>query len=375
MPAKQPLPSSKQQAERLDHRTPVGHPSTPKQSQPWPTGSRAFRAARTAALTPVGSSFSAGSAGSAGPSASPARVVSTPPQASRGPTANNFVRPDAASDAVYHLSVPIRQISVLLVALIVIMGAALFVVTRGDDDSTATTTTTTTSSTTTTIDDGNTGTGSDAVDSTDDAATVTIPAECVSRTETTTTTAAGDTRNGASLESTTTTTTTTGATTPNSGSTVTTLAPTLGANSSISTVGLDTVSFGLTVKQAEVAAGTALIPCSPVSSCYRVAPAIAPEGISFVVDSGTIERVDITSGPITTRSGLGVGTDEAFIVESLGDKLDRRVNDDGSISLIFVPTDPGDADFRIIFTIRDGVVDSFRSGRIPLVLNEDPCAA
>jgi len=94
-----------------------------------------------------------------------------------------------------------------------------------------------------------------------------------------------------------------------------------------------------------------------------------------VVSSGTIERVDITSGPITTRSGLGIGTSEARIVESLGDKLDRKVNDDGSVDLIFVPTDPNDADFRVIFTIVDGVVDSFRSGRVPLVSTADACQA
>jgi len=140
-------------------------------------------------------------------------------------------------------------------------------------------------------------------------------------------------------------------------------------------VGLDKVTFGLTVKQAAAAAATPMIPCSPPSDCYRVTPLEAPEGISFVVSSGTIERVDITSGPITTRSGLGIDTSETRIVESLGDKLDRTVNDDGSIDLIFVPTDPNDANFRVIFTIRNGVVESFRSGRVPLVLATDACSA
>jgi len=140
-------------------------------------------------------------------------------------------------------------------------------------------------------------------------------------------------------------------------------------------VGLDRVTFGLTVKKAEAAAATPMIPCSPPSDCYRVTPLDAPKGISFVVSSGTIERVDITTGPITTKSGLGIGTAETRIVESLGDKLDRKVNDDGSIDLIFVPTDPNDAAFRVIFTIREGVVDSFRSGRVPLVLGAEACTA
>ncbi|MBT7429505.1 MAG: hypothetical protein HN783_06810, partial [Ilumatobacter sp.] len=50
------------------------------------------------------------------------------------------------------------------------------------------------------------------------------------------------------------------------------------------------------------------------------------------------------------------------------------INDDSSVDLIFVPQDEDDAEFRVIFTIRDGVVETFRSGRIPLVLEQSPCA-
>jgi len=257
--------------------------------------------------------------------------------------------------------VPFRQLASVLIALIVIMGAALFVITRGGDNSgnsSASTTTTTAATTTTTS------------PSTTLAPTTTIPTQCASRDTgaDTTTTAATTTTTGPADASTTTGPVDTATTT-------TEQTPTLGANSSVSTVGLDTVTFGLTVKQAELAAGTPMTPCEPVSDCYRVTPSDAPKGISFVVDAGTIERVDITEGPITTRSGLGIGTAESRIVESLGDKLDRKVNNDGSIDLIFVPTDANDAEFRVIFTIRDGVVDTFRSGRVPLILGADACSS
>ena len=149
--------------------------------------------------------------------------------------------------------------------------------------------------------------------------------------------------------------------------------PTLGPSSSITTVGLDTVNFGMTVKQAETAAGTSMIPCAPVSSCYRVTPTDAPDGISFVVHEGTIERVDIAEGPITTRSGVGIGTAEDRIIELFGNQIERAINDDSSVDLIFVPQDEDDAEFRVIFTIRDGVVETFRSGRTPLVLEKSPC--
>ncbi len=140
-------------------------------------------------------------------------------------------------------------------------------------------------------------------------------------------------------------------------------------------MGLDEVTFGMTVVQAETAANTRMIACEPVSDCYRVTPFEAPEGISFVVDKGTIERVDIVSGPITTRSGVGIGTPQERIMELFGDRIETLVNDDSSVDLIFVPRDEGDDQFRVIFTIRDGSVDTYRSGRIPLVLEPDPCAS
>ena len=46
-----------------------------------------------------------------------------------------------------------------------------------------------------------------------------------------------------------------------------------------------------------------VIMCGAVTDCYRVTPDGAPAGISFVVDEGTIERVDIVdNSAITTHS-------------------------------------------------------------------------
>ena len=148
----------------------------------------------------------------------------------------------------------------------------------------------------------------------------------------------------------------------------------LGTNDSISTVGLGEVTFGMTIAQAQVAAGTDLINCVPKSDCYRGTPARGPEGISFLVTAGTIERVDIVSGPLTTRSGIGIGSSEDEIMNLFGDQIETQVNDDSSVDLIFVPRDESDAEFRVIFTIRDGVVETFRSGRVPQVTVQNPCA-
>ena len=229
----------------------------------------------------------------------------------------------------------------MLVTLIVIVGAALWVVSwNGDDGEEATLTPTTTELPTTSSTSSTTST-------TTSTTTTTIPVECSAEPAD-----ADDT-----AESTTTT------------------VLNLGVNDSISTVGLGEVTFGMTVAQAEAAAGTDLVNCAPTSACYRVTPANGPEGISFVVTESTIERVDIVSGPLTTRSGIGIGSPEDDIITLFGDQIETQVNDDSSVDLIFVPQDGADTEFRVIFTIRDGVVETFRSGRIPQVTVQDPCAA
>lgn len=255
------------------------------------------------------------------------------------------------SAASYDRGVYPRQIIAVLVAFILILAGALFVITRGGDDSTAEDTTATDSGIAT---DETATTNPPSTTSTTTTTTTTIPTEC-------------------SVDAAGTTSTTTEAPDDETLPTVPD-GSTLDESSTISTVGLDEVDFGMTVRQAEAATNTRMIACSPVGECYRVTPLDAPEGISFVVTAGTIERVDIVGGPITTRSGVGIGTPQDRIMELFGDQIETEVNDDSSVDLVFVPRDEGDAQFRVIFTIRDGVVDTFRSGRVPQVNDPDPCS-
>ena len=246
----------------------------------------------------------------------------------------------------------------MLVTLIVIVGAALFVVTwSGDDGDEATVASTTTLAASTTSTTSTTTTTSAPT-------TTTIPVECSNE----------PTDNAETSDASTTTTTEAAESDGEETEAPTTTVLNLGTNDSISTVGLGEVTFGMTVAQAQVAAGTDLINCAPASDCYRVTPAQGPEGISFLVTESTIERVDIVAGPLTTRSGIGIGSPEDDIINLFGDQIETQVNDDSSVDLIFVPQDESDAEFRVIFTIRDGVVETFRSGRIPQVTVQNPCA-
>jgi len=150
--------------------------------------------------------------------------------------------------------------------------------------------------------------------------------------------------------------------------------PTLGPNDSVSTVGIGEIDFGMTVRQAEAASGTWLSPCSAPSDCYWVTPSPAPEGLSFLVTEGTIERLDVVAGPVATRSGIGIESTEAEVRETFGDQIETIQIDDATSDLVFVPADTGDAEFRVVFTVRDGAVESLRSGRLPQILEQNPCS-
>lgn len=260
-----------------------------------------------------------------------------------------------------------RQIIVLIISLIAIVGAALLVIVwaGGDDEDssgdTAAPSVTATGATGDTAGsaDGDSATGSDAAtDAAAGAADATATTDTLAATSSTTTTTIPL---NCVIDSSTSSTTASGS-------------PTLKDSSKISTAGLGPVTFGLTITEAEKAAGTTMIPCAPVSSCYRVTPASAPDGISFVVQSGRIERVDIARGPITTVSGVGIGTTEARIVELFGDKIQRSAIEAGRVDLVFVPVDEDDSRFRVIFTVNNGVVENFRAGRTAITTNRTPCA-
>ena len=149
--------------------------------------------------------------------------------------------------------------------------------------------------------------------------------------------------------------------------------PTLSNRSTVSTVGLDTVHFGMTVAEAQEAAGTVLVPAGPTGACYHVVPHDAPEGIVFLVHSGTVERVDINSGPITTRSGVGVGSPESMVTDLFGERIEREVRIDGTVDLVFVPRDPGDQNYRVVFNVSEGAVRAFKAGRLPQVMLDTGC--
>ena len=213
-------------------------------------------------------------------------------------------------------------------------------------------------------DDGSTESGSDESGSDEDGSTEDGSTED----GTTTTSSSATTSTTTTVQATTTTITTVPPENPSQFG-----PPRLSNRSTVSTVGLDEVNFGMTVAAAQQAAGTVLVPAGPTGACYHVVPHDAPEGIVFLVHTGTIERVDINSGPITTRSGVGVGSPESMVTDLFGDRIEREVRVDGTVDLVFVPRDAGDQSYRVVFNISEGAVRAFKSGRLPMVMLDTGC--
>lgn len=151
--------------------------------------------------------------------------------------------------------------------------------------------------------------------------------------------------------------------------------PEFDSTSSVSTVGIDVVAFGMTVAQAESALGGTLVPVTAdiAGECYLVRPGGGPAGIELAVTAGTIERVDITNPDITTRSGAGVGMLEDELFALFGERLTSAPRAGGGNTIVFTPADEGDAAFRVIFETDGSAVTSFRSGRVPWIEPIVPC--
>lgn len=167
----------------------------------------------------------------------------------------------------------------------------------------------------------------------------------------------------------TTTTTAAGGTTTSLGK------PTLKDTSTISTVGLDKVQFGMTVADAEQAAGSKLVSDAPKSNCYLAKPEQGTAGISFLISDGRVESVTIDQPPVATKSGAKVGSTEAQIKDLYPGQIDTQPRLDGQPGnqLVFTPKDAQDAKFRLVFFTDGTTVTSFRAGRVPQVLAATGC--
>ena len=140
-------------------------------------------------------------------------------------------------------------------------------------------------------------------------------------------------------------------------------APKLSDSSTVTTAGIGPLTFGMTISLAQPAIGTRLLTESggaPTGECFYVKPEKGPAGVFMMVSKSTIERVDIRSGNVKTRSGLGIGTTLDQLKTALKEQLQINGN-----TAVFVPTSANDANYRVIFETDGAKVLTFRAGKVP----------
>jgi hypothetical protein len=111
------------------------------------------------------------------------------------------------------------------------------------------------------------------------------------------------------------------------------------------------------------------------TDCDYVGFGDMPEGVSFMVEGGTIARVDVNNGRVTTEEGARIGDTEDRIRKLYGARLSTTPHKyvDGHY-LTVGPTGAADTAFRIIFETDGRVVTRYRSGRRPPVEYVEGCS-
>ena len=141
--------------------------------------------------------------------------------------------------------------------------------------------------------------------------------------------------------------------------------------SRVTTNGMGSVLVGMTIEEASRSAGVRLVQSGGSDGCYTYKPPQAGlKGVSFMVWKGQIVRVDVFMNyRVATLRGVRVGDSEER-VRSLYPKQIQSIGQ----TLVFVPKDAADKDYRIIFEFdRNRRVMSYRSGHISNVFSPELC--
>ena len=135
--------------------------------------------------------------------------------------------------------------------------------------------------------------------------------------------------------------------------------------------GMGPVRIGMTLAEAEEVVGDMAHVRSEkaVGSCQYVAPRNGPEGVKFMAVDDRIVRIDVAAKGSSTPAGAGVGDSQDEIMAMFPGKIDTTQSycNRGDQLLTFVPQDPAQQQFRVIFETNGSEVTGYRAGQLPEV--------
>lgn len=141
--------------------------------------------------------------------------------------------------------------------------------------------------------------------------------------------------------------------------------------------GIGSIRVGMTPQQATQVGGVSLVTngkLDPQCAYYKLQG--QPNDVLFMVNNGTISRVDIKNPQITTRSGAKIGDTEARIKSLYPGQIQvtpHKYVEKGHY-LTFVPRDVTDKNYRLIFETDGSRVTQYRSGKLPQVEWVEGCS-
>lgn len=140
--------------------------------------------------------------------------------------------------------------------------------------------------------------------------------------------------------------------------------------------GAGPIRFGMSLAEARQATGNVLGGGQGAVGCAYVTPPEVPPGMEFMVENARIVRVDIDSAGLRTDRGAGVGMTETDIGRLYPDGLVIQPHkyDSTGHYLVYVPREPADSLYRMVFETDGQRVLRFRAGLRPAVEYVEGCS-
>lgn len=140
--------------------------------------------------------------------------------------------------------------------------------------------------------------------------------------------------------------------------------------------GIGAILVGQTIAEASQAAGIRIkFNGGDPKTCAYYSPQRGLEGVSFLVAENRIARVDVNNPRITTLRGAKIGDTEARIKSLYPGQI--RVEPHAYVKghyLVFVPKDPKDKNYRVVFETNGQRVQRYRAGKLPEVDYIEGCS-
>ena len=139
--------------------------------------------------------------------------------------------------------------------------------------------------------------------------------------------------------------------------------------------GIGQVQVGMSVDDLRRVAGDFTLPAGGATECTYVRPSNTPPGVSVMLASGKVARIDVDSAGVLSDGGVAVGDSASKIALAYAGRVSTMPHKyvSGGQYLTVKPTSPADSTLRIVFESEGGRITRYRSGRVPEVEFVERC--